>query len=64
MTPVEFVLRFTFSHPDIDTTIVGTVNPTHLAAKLAALSRGPLHPDIYVEAKRRLAAAGLVPEAA
>jgi aryl-alcohol dehydrogenase-like predicted oxidoreductase len=64
MTPVEFVLRFTFSHPDIDTTIVGTVNPAHLAANLAALSRGPLHPDIYAEAKRRLAAAGFVPEAA
>jgi aryl-alcohol dehydrogenase-like predicted oxidoreductase len=27
MSPVEFVLRFTFSHPDMDTTIVGTVNP-------------------------------------
>jgi aryl-alcohol dehydrogenase-like predicted oxidoreductase len=64
MTPVEFVLRFTFSHPDMDTTIVGTVNPAHLAGNLAALSRGPLHPDIYAEAKRRLAAAGLVPEAA
>jgi len=64
MTPVEFVLRFTFSHPDMDTTIVGTVNPAHLAANLAALSRGPLPPDIYVEAKHRLAAAGLVPEAA
>src|SRR5580700_6369755 len=35
MTPVEFVLRFTFSHPDIDTTTVGTVNPAHLAANLA-----------------------------
>jgi aryl-alcohol dehydrogenase-like predicted oxidoreductase len=64
MSPVEFVLRFTFTHPDIDTTIVGTVNPAHLAANLAALSLGPLHPDIYAEAKRRLAAAGLVPEAA
>jgi len=23
MTPVEFILRFTFSHPDMDATIVG-----------------------------------------
>jgi hypothetical protein len=24
MTPMEFILRFTFSNPDLDTTIVGT----------------------------------------
>ena len=64
MTPVEFVLRFTFSHPDMDTTIVGTVNPTHLAANLAALCRGPLPPDLYAEAKRRLNAVGLAPRSA
>src|SRR5690349_15027407 len=58
MAPVEFVLRFTFSHPDVDTTIVGTVNPSHLHANLAALRDGPLPPDLYAEAKRRLAAAG------
>ena len=54
MTPVEFVLRFTFSHPDMDTTIVGTVNPSHLHANVAALRDGPLPPDLYAEAKRRL----------
>jgi aryl-alcohol dehydrogenase-like predicted oxidoreductase len=64
MSPVEFVLRFTFSHPDMDTTIVGTVNPAHLEANLAALRKGPLPPDLYAETKRRLAAAGLAPEAA
>ena len=63
MAPVEFVLRFTFSHPDMDTTIVGTVNPAHLHANLAALRDGPLPPDLYAEAKRRLAAAGLAPQA-
>jgi aryl-alcohol dehydrogenase-like predicted oxidoreductase len=63
MAPVEFVLRFTFSHPDMDTTIVGTVNPSHLHANLAALRDGPLPPDLYTEAKRRLAAAGLAPQA-
>ena len=30
MTPMEFILRFTFSNPDLDTTIVGTANPAHL----------------------------------
>ena len=64
MGPVEFVLRFTFSHPDMDTTIVGTVNPAHLEANLAALRKGPLPPDLYAEAKGRLATAGLAPQAA
>jgi aryl-alcohol dehydrogenase-like predicted oxidoreductase len=61
MSPVEFILRFTFSHPDMDTTIVGTVNPVHLEANLAVLRKGPLPPDLYAEAKRRLEAAGLAP---
>ena len=43
--------------------IVGTVNPAHLHANLAALRDGPLPPDLYAEAKRRLAAAGLAPQA-
>ena len=62
MTSVEFVLRFTFSHPHMQTTIVGTVNPAHLLANLAALEKGPLPSDVYVEAKRRLGAAGLMPQ--
>lgn len=64
MSPVEFVLRFTFSHPDMHTTIVGTVNPAHLQANLEALAKGPLPPDVYAEAKRRLEASGLAPQAA
>ena len=63
MTPVEFVLRFTFAHPDMDTTIVGTVNPAHLDTNLAALRKGPLPANLYAEAKRRLAVAGLAPRA-
>ena len=63
MSPVEFILRFTFSHPDMDTTIVGTVNPVHLEANLAVLREGPLPPDLYAETKRRLKAAGLSPQA-
>jgi aryl-alcohol dehydrogenase-like predicted oxidoreductase len=62
MTPVEFVLRFTFSHPHMHTTIVGTVNPAHLHANLSALERGQLPADMYAEAKHRLAVAGLEPQ--
>ena len=52
----EFILRFTLSHPDMHTTIVGTANPDHLAANVAAARKGPLSADVYAEAKRRLSA--------
>jgi aryl-alcohol dehydrogenase-like predicted oxidoreductase len=61
MSRMEFVLRFTFSLPDLDTTIVGTIDPDHLQDNLHALSAGPLPADLYAEAKRRLAAAGSEP---
>jgi aryl-alcohol dehydrogenase-like predicted oxidoreductase len=57
MSRMEFMLRFTISHPDMSTTIVGTANPDHLEANLAAAAKGPLPTDLYEEAKRRLAAA-------
>jgi aryl-alcohol dehydrogenase-like predicted oxidoreductase len=63
MRPMEFVLRFTFTNPDLDTTIVGTVNPAHLKSNLDILQQGPLPPDLYQEAKRRLADAGSAPQA-
>jgi aryl-alcohol dehydrogenase-like predicted oxidoreductase len=62
MTPMEFILRFTFSNPDLDTTIVGTANPEHLKANVEVLRQGPLPADLYNEAKRRLAAAGSAPQ--
>ena len=62
MTPMTFILRFTFSHPEMDTNIVGTINPAHLQDNLNALLKGPLPADVYVEAKRRLAAVGLRPK--
>jgi aryl-alcohol dehydrogenase-like predicted oxidoreductase len=61
MTPVEFILRFTFSNPHLDTTIVGTANPTHLRDNVEILRKGPLPAETYAEAKRRLAAAGSAP---
>ena len=54
---IEFTLRFAFSNPDMDTTIVGTANPNHLQANLDALAKGPLPADVYAEALRRLDAA-------
>jgi aryl-alcohol dehydrogenase-like predicted oxidoreductase len=64
MSRMEFVLRFTVSLSDLDTTIVGTINPDHLQDNLNALAAGPLPADLYAEAKRRLAAAGSEPVAA
>jgi len=60
MTRTEFMLRFTISHPDVDTIIVGTLNPKHLAENVAAAKRGPLPAATYAEAKRRLDKAGVV----
>ena len=62
MTPMEFILRFTFTNADLDTTIVGTINPAHLQTNLKILQKGPLSPDLYEEAKHRLAAAGSAPQ--
>jgi aryl-alcohol dehydrogenase-like predicted oxidoreductase len=56
MSRMEFMMRFTISHPGMDTTIVGTVNPAHLKDNLEALKKGPLPTDLYEEAKRRLSA--------
>ena len=55
------MMRFTISHPALSTTIVGTVNPEHLARNVATATEGPLPASVYEEAKRRLAAAGSVP---
>lgn len=57
MSRMEFMLRFTLSHPHMHTTIVGTANPAHFEDNLAAARKGPLPPDVYEQAKARLAAA-------
>jgi len=61
MSPMEFILRFTFTHPDLHTNIVGTINPAHLQHNVDVLRQGPLPADVYAEAKRRLQAAGSIP---
>ena len=54
MPRLEFVLRFTLSHPDLSSTIVGTSSLSHLQSNLAMAAKGPLPDDLYQEAKRRL----------
>jgi aryl-alcohol dehydrogenase-like predicted oxidoreductase len=61
MSKQDFILRFTVSHPHMDTTIVGTINPEHLKANLNAVRLGDLPADVYDEAKRRLSAASIAP---
>ena len=57
----SFVLRFTLTHPHINTSIVGTLNLQHLRENVKATLRGPLPQDVYAEAKRRLESAGMRP---
>ena len=52
-----FILRYTLSHPHVHTVIVGTTSLDHLSENVEATLRGPLPPDVYTEAKRRLGAA-------
>jgi aryl-alcohol dehydrogenase-like predicted oxidoreductase len=54
MSPHEFMLRFTLSHPGLSATIVGTAQLSHLHANLAIAAKGPLPADLYQEARRRL----------
>jgi aryl-alcohol dehydrogenase-like predicted oxidoreductase len=61
MSRTTFLLRFTLSHPGLDTTIVGTSSIDHLRQNLAAAEQGPLADDVLEEAKRRLSAAGARP---
>lgn len=61
MDQFEFLLRFTISNPDLNTTIIGTLDPEHAAKNIAAAAKGPLPPSTYEEANRRLAASSAPP---
>ncbi len=54
MSNMEFVLRFTLSHPGLPATIAGTSNPAHLAGNIAVAETGPLPADLCEEARKRL----------
>ena len=57
----SFMLRFTLTHPHAHSIIVGTVNLEHLQKNVTAVLKGPLSPETYDEAKKRLDAVGVSP---
>jgi aryl-alcohol dehydrogenase-like predicted oxidoreductase len=57
MSPIEFILRFTLSHPDLSSTIVGTSKASHLRSNLAIAEKGPLPANLYEQAGKRLSLA-------
>lgn len=58
-----FLLRYALTTPGVSTVIVGTADPSHVRANVAAARRGVLPADVYAEAQQRLDAAGLTTEA-
>ncbi len=55
MTPMEFTLRFTLSHPGVSSVLVGTADAEHFEANVEAIAKGPLPRGLLEEAKLRLA---------
>ncbi len=64
MSPLEFMLRFTISHPGLSSTIVGTRRLDHLRANIAIAAKGPLPGDLYARARQLLAPARRMDEIA
>lgn len=56
MSRAELILRYTLSHPDCHTTIVGTGSVGHLTENVAAAASGPLPSDLVEEIRSRVAA--------
>lgn len=54
MTRAELILRYTLSHPDCHTTIVGTCNESHLQENLTSAATGPLSSELYEEVTARV----------
>lgn len=54
MPPMEFMLRFSLSHPGVSSVLSGTANIEHLEANIEAIGKGPLPPDFYSAALNRL----------
>jgi aryl-alcohol dehydrogenase-like predicted oxidoreductase len=57
-TKNDFFIRYALSHPGIANVLVGTKQLSHLEANIKAANKGPLPPDVYAEAKRRMNFAG------
>ncbi len=58
----SFVLRYTLSHPDSHTVIVGTTSVEHLNENINTVLKGPLSQSVYSEAKHRMDGVGHSPE--
>ena len=56
----DFLIRYTLTHPAITAGVCGTRGTEHLAQNVRAAARGPLAPDVYEEANRRLNYVGAV----
>ena len=54
MSRAELILRYTLSHPDCQTTIVGTCSEMHLVENLASMAKGPLEQSLYDEITTRV----------
>lgn len=57
----DFLIRYVLTHPAITAGVTGTRGTIHLAENVRAAERGPLSPEIYAEAKRRLTYVGCIP---
>lgn len=58
LTRPGFLIRFVLANPHVAAALVGTQNVQHLRSNIAAAEKGPLSPDVFEEAKRRLDAIG------
>ncbi|MGC0367431.1 aryl-alcohol dehydrogenase-like predicted oxidoreductase [Rhodococcus sp. 27YEA15] len=50
----EFMIRYLLATGSVDSTILGTGSPAHLADNVSAAVKGPLDSDVYDEARRRI----------
>ena len=56
----EFLMRYALTHPAIASLVIGTKNIHHLVDNVKTAAKGPLSPEVYAEAKKRLDFAGVV----
>ena len=61
MSPMEFMIRFALTNPNISLCLTGTSNLQHLIENIEAANKGPLPTDLYNESLKRLEAAGSAP---
>ncbi|SUZ84246.1 uncharacterized protein METZ01_LOCUS37100 [marine metagenome] len=58
MDQFEFLLRYTISHPNLSTTIIGTMDPEHVKRNVAAAGKGPLPESVCTDLRERFARTG------